>query len=99
MPTTGKQTTTAAPPPPPPPSRRPAPQPPPSPKPPPPAGNQLVGAEGKVTVAIDNSTQTGEVEIRGQLYPAQSESGEPLPEGTPVVVVRRDAEFLYVAPR
>jgi membrane-bound ClpP family serine protease len=52
-----------------------------------------------VTVAIDNSTQTGEVEIRGQLYPAQSESGEPLPEGTPVVVVRRDAEFLYVAPR
>jgi penicillin-binding protein 1A len=103
MPTTGKQTTTAAPPPPPPPSRQPAPQPPPSPKPPPPppppAGNQLVGAEGKVTVAIDNSTQTGEVEIRGQLYPAQSESGEPLPEGTPVVVVRRDAEFLYVAPR
>jgi len=52
-----------------------------------------------VTVAIDNATQTGEVEVNGQLYPAQSETGDPLPEGTKIVVVRRDTQLLYVAPQ
>ena len=75
------------------------PQPPPQgPAPPPPSGprDQLVGQHGDVTLDIDNETQTGEVEINGQPYPAQSETGDPLPEGTRIVVVRRDAEFVWV---
>jgi penicillin-binding protein 1A len=87
---TDQQVTTAPKPPPPPP-------PPPAPPPPPP-GTTLVGATGEVTVAIDNTTETGEVEIKGELWPAQSEDGEPIPEGTKVVVVRKDRRFVYVIP-
>jgi penicillin-binding protein 1A len=103
-PETQKQTTTAAPPPPPPPPPPPQPpppptQPPPPPKPPaPPPGDDLVGEQGKVTQAIDNTALTGEVEIKGQLYPAQSEDGQPIPVETKIVVVRSDNEFLYVIP-
>ena len=101
---TQKQVTTAPKPPAPPP-QPPAPQPPPAPKPPPPPppppgppGSSLVGQQGKVTQAIDNTTETGEVEINGELWPAQSEDGQPIAEGTKVVVVRKDNRFLYVVP-
>ena len=57
-----------------------------------------MGQQGKVTVAIDNATQTGEIEIEGELFPAQSEDGQPIPEGTQVIVVRQDRRFLYVIP-
>jgi penicillin-binding protein 1A len=99
QPSTDKQTTTAAPPPPPPPPAQPPPPPPPGPAPPPPPGpgNQLVGQHGTVTVDIDNSTESGEVQIKGQYYPAQSETGDPIPMDTNVVVVRRDAQFVWVA--
>jgi hypothetical protein len=90
---TRTQTTTVAPPPkqPPPPKN-------PPPPPPAPPGDELVGERGKVTLPIDNSTEMGEVEIKGERWAAQSETGEPIPEGTKVVVVRRDDRFLYVIP-
>jgi len=49
-----------------------------------------------VTLDVDNQTQTGEVEVKGQRYPAQSETGEFIPERTKVVVVRDDGRFLWV---
>ena len=95
---TTKTVTTTAPPP------QPKPPPPPAPKPPPPPPtttprSQLVGEEGVVTQDIDNTTQLGEVQITGQYYAAQSDDGEPILEGTKVVVVRTDRQFLYVGPK
>jgi penicillin-binding protein 1A len=64
----------------------------------PPPGDELVGEQGKVTLEIDNTSQTGEVEVNGERYPAQSDSGEPIPENTKIEVVRTDDRFVYVVP-
>jgi penicillin-binding protein 1A len=68
------------------------------PPPPPPPGDDLVGAKGMVTQDIDNELETGEVEVEGGLWPARSETGEPIPTGTRITVVRRDGDVLYVVP-
>jgi penicillin-binding protein 1A len=90
-------TVTVTTPPPPPPTSAPqatVTQPPPA----PPPDDDLVGAKGTVTQDVDNELGTGEVEVRRELWPARSETGEPIPAGTRITVVRRDGEFLYVVP-
>jgi hypothetical protein len=67
--------------------------------PPPPPDESLVGANGTVTQDVVNELETGEVEIKGQLWPARSETGDPLPVGTKIEVVRVDEQFVWVLPR
>ena len=95
--TTTEQTTTEPPPPPPTES-----VPPPTATEPPPTAppdESLVGARGRVTQDVVNELETGEVEARGALWPARSETGEPLLVGTRVEIVRVDEEFVWVIPR
>jgi penicillin-binding protein 1A len=80
--------TRQTPPPPPPATTTAAPQPP---------GN-LVGRLGFATTVIDNAAGRGEVEIDGERWSARSETGEVIPAGTEVEVVRVDARFVYVQP-
>jgi len=93
--TTTQATTTTAPPPPttttePPPTT--------SEPPPPPPDESLVGERGKVTQDVVNELETGEVEIKGQLWAARSETGEPIPIDTKIEVVRVDDQFVWVVP-
>ena len=48
----------------------------------------VVGSTGLVTVAIDNVTAAGQVKLGTMEWTARSESGEPIPQGTLVKVVR-----------
>jgi membrane carboxypeptidase/penicillin-binding protein len=70
-------------------------------EPPPPntPDESLVGAQGRVTQDVVNELETGEVEVEGRRWAARSETGEPLPAGTRIEVVRVDDAFVWVVPR
>ena len=58
--------------------------------------DRAVGAEGVVTQAIDNRAAKGQVTVSGAVWTARSESEEPIPEGTPVRVLRIEGVKLIV---
>lgn len=59
----------------------------------------LIGAEGIVTVYIDNADETGEVRVKGNEWTARAEDGfSPIGFGTPVQILRIDGVKLIVKP-
>ncbi len=58
----------------------------------------MVGSTGLVTVAIDNVTAQGQVKLGPMEWTARSVSGEPIPEGTLVKVVRIEGVKAFVEP-
>ena len=58
----------------------------------------VVGSTGLVTVAIDNVTAQGQVKLGAMEWTARSESGEPIPQGTLVKVVRIEGVKAIVSP-
>ena len=58
----------------------------------------VVGSTGLVTVAIDNVTAAGQVKLGTMEWTARSESGEPIPQGTLVKVVRIEGVKAIVTP-
>ena len=58
----------------------------------------VVGTTGLVTVAIDNVMAQGQVKLGAMTWTARSESGEPIPEGTLVKVVRIEGVKAIVSP-
>ena len=58
----------------------------------------VVGSAGLVTVAIDNVMAQGQVKLGAMYWTARSESGEPIPEGTLVKVVRVEGVKAIVSP-
>ena len=58
--------------------------------------DRAVGAEGVVTQAIDNRAAKGQVTVSGTVWTARSDSEEPIPEGTPVRVLRIEGVKLIV---
>ena len=58
----------------------------------------VTGTTGLVTVAIDNVTARGQVKLGPMEWTARSESGEPIPEGTLVKVVRIEGVKAIVSP-
>ena len=60
--------------------------------------DRAVGAEGVVTQAIDNRAAQGQVTVSGAVWTARSDSEEPIPEGTPVRVLRIEGVKLIVTP-
>jgi membrane protein implicated in regulation of membrane protease activity len=58
----------------------------------------VVGSTGLVTVAIDNVTAQGQVKLGSMEWTARSESGEPIPQGTLVKVVRIEGVKAIVSP-
>ena len=61
--------------------------------------DRVIGREAVVTEAIDNLNGKGAVIVFGVAWTARSESGEPIPEGTTVVVKRIDGVKLFVEPK
>ena len=55
-------------------------------------------APGLVTAPIDNVTAQGQVKLGAMTWTARSESGEPIPEGTLVKVVRIEGVKAIVSP-
>jgi penicillin-binding protein 1A len=98
-PTTTSQATTTTPPPPLPPPTTTEPPVTTEPPPPPPPDESLIGASGTVTQDVVNELETGEVEAMGQRWAARSETGEPLPAGTKIEIVRVDEQFVWVVPQ
>ena len=58
--------------------------------------DRIIGAEVKVTEAIDNLMAQGAVNISGMTWSARSESEEPIPVGTLVRVLRIEGVKVYV---
>lgn len=58
--------------------------------------DRAVGSEGVVTQTIDNRSAQGQVTVSGTVWTARSESEEPIPEGTPVRVLRIEGVKLIV---
>jgi len=58
--------------------------------------DRIIGAEAKVTEAIDNLMAQGAVNIAGMTWSARSESDEPIPVGTLVRVLRIEGVKVYV---
>ena len=58
----------------------------------------LLGSAGLVTVAIDNVSAQGQVKLGTMEWTARSESGEPIPQGTLVKVVRIEGVKAIVVP-
>jgi membrane protein implicated in regulation of membrane protease activity len=58
----------------------------------------VVGSAGLVTVAIDNVMAQGQVKLGAMEWSARSESGEPIPQGTLVKVVRIEGVKAIVSP-
>ena len=58
----------------------------------------VIGSTGLVTVAIDNVSAQGQVKLGSMTWTARSVSGETIPEGTPVRVVRIEGVKAFVAP-
>ena len=52
-----------------------------------------------MTQDVVNELETGEVEAMGRRWAARSETGEPLPAGTNIEIVRVDEQFVWVVPR
>lgn len=60
--------------------------------------DRVLGAQARVTEAIDNTLPTGAVYVGGKMWTARSESGEPIPVGTIVRIGRMEGVKLYVQP-
>lgn len=60
--------------------------------------DRVLGAQARVTEAIDNTLPTGAVYVGGKTWTARSESGEPIPVGTIVRIGRMEGVKLYVQP-
>ena len=58
----------------------------------------VVGSTGLVTVAIDNVSAQGQVKLGAMEWTARSESGEAIPQGTLVKVVRIEGVKAIVSP-
>ncbi len=60
--------------------------------------NAMVGRQALLTEAVDNLKETGALRLDGKEWSVRSETGETLPEGTLVAVVRLEGVRLYVEP-
>ena len=60
--------------------------------------DSVVGSTGLVTVAIDNVSAVGQVKLGAMYWTARSVSGEPIPQGTLVRVVRIEGVKAFVEP-
>lgn len=58
----------------------------------------VVGSTGLVTVAIDNVSAQGQVKLGAMEWTARSESGDAIPQGTLVKVVRIEGVKAIVSP-
>ena len=58
--------------------------------------DRVMGQTGRVTEAIDNAAPSGAVYVGGKTWTARSESGEVIPAGTQVTVVRIEGVKLLV---
>ena len=56
----------------------------------------VIGQMARVTEVVDNAVPTGAVYIQGKTWSARSESGEQIPVGTMVTVVRMEGVKLFV---
>lgn len=59
----------------------------------------LMGADAIVTQPIDNLLSTGQVKVHGQVWSARSQSGDLIPVGAVVTVLRIEGVKLYVQPK
>ena len=60
--------------------------------------DRVIGAEGRVTQAVDNLAGAGAVQVLGQEWTARSAGGEPIPAGETVTVVRIEGVKRLVEP-
>lgn len=60
--------------------------------------DSLVGANGLVTVAIDNVTASGQVKLGAMEWTARSTTGENIPQGSLIRVDRIEGVKVYVTP-
>ncbi len=58
----------------------------------------IVGTMGRVTVAIDNISATGQVKLGAMEWTARSSSGKPIEEGTLIQVDRIEGVKVFVTP-
>ena len=58
----------------------------------------IIGAEGRVTKAIDNALSEGQVKLNGMEWTARSTTGEQIPEGTQIKVDKIEGVKVYVTP-
>lgn len=58
----------------------------------------VVGATGLVTAPIDNVSAKGQVKLGAMYWTARSASGDPIPEGTLVKVVKIEGVKAFVEP-
>ena len=58
--------------------------------------DRVIGQQAVVTEAIDNLNGTGAVVVFGVAWTARSEDGNPIPEGSTVIVKRIDGVKLFV---
>ena len=59
--------------------------------------DSVIGAQGKVTVAIDNVSAEGQVKLGAMYWTARSSSGEPIAEGTRIRVDRIEGVRVFVS--
>ncbi len=60
--------------------------------------DSVIGAEGYVTTAIDNTMAMGQVKLDAMFWTARSTSGQPIPEDTLVRVDRVEGVKVFVTP-
>ena len=60
--------------------------------------DSIIGAEGLVTMDIDNLTAHGQVKLNGMEWTARSSSGDPIPTGTRIRVDRIEGVKVFVTP-
>ena len=60
--------------------------------------DRMIGEEAVVTEAVDNLHGTGALKIDGKEWSVRSASGEPIPSGCVVKVVKIEGVRLYVEP-
>lgn len=58
----------------------------------------VIGATGRVTVAVDNIAAAGQVKLGAMVWTARSTSGDPITEGALVRVDRVEGVKVYVTP-
>lgn len=60
--------------------------------------DRVIGAEGVVTLTVDNLNAQGQVSVAGRVWTARAEGGELIPARTKVRVLRIEGVKLIVAP-
>ena len=60
--------------------------------------DSVIGAQGLVTIAVDNVTARGQVKLGAMEWTARSVSGDPIAEGTLVRVERIEGVKVFVTP-